>query len=341
MEAKQTEAVAVVSNSTTAFTPRDHNHVDMQQTRKDMPSSVTDVALNSQVQHDSLTASPPPGLVPIEPTRLNGKNYNRWVHQMYFFLNQINIAYVLTEPCPIIPLHEEGKSGKTDQAKAAARKWIDDDYLCRRNILNSLSDQLFDEYSKKAFNSRELWEELKSSFNEDFGTKRSQVNNYLQFQMVDGVSVLQQVQELHNIADSIIASGMWIDENFHVSAIVSKLPPSWKECRLKLMQQELLPLSKLMYTLRVEEESRNRCRTSESGKNAHIVEPKLEDNVGLRKKEIKRVCYTCGHEGHIAKNCPLRRFTEPSTGSGNGNGNVNNVVVPVTTEVNLVEKGVE
>lgn len=152
--------------------------------------------------------------------------------------------------------------------------------------------------------------------------------------MVDGVSVVEQVQELHNIADSIIASGMWVDENFHVSAIVSKLPPSWKECRVKLMQEEFLPLNKLMYTLRVEEESRNRYRNSESSKNARMVDSKLENNVGLKKKEMKRLCYTCGNEGHIAKICPLRKFAEPSNGN-------DNYVVPVSTEVNMVERNVE
>lgn len=332
IERQQTEAG--MSNSTTAFAPGELIPIDRQQTQTDVPSSVPDVAPHSQVQHDSLTAFPPQGLVPIEPNRLNGRNYNCWMHQMYFFLNQLNIAYVLTEPCPSIPLHEEASSEKTVQAKAAARKWIDDDYLCRRNILNSLSDHLFDQYSKKVLNAKELWEELKISFNEDFGTKRSQVNKYIQFQMVDGVSVVEQVQELHNIADSIIASGMWIDENFHVSAIVSKLPPSWKECRVKLMQEEFLPLNKLMYTLRVEEESRNRYRNSESSKNARMVELKLENNVGLKKKEMRRLCYTCGNEGHIAKSCPLRKFAEPTNGN-------DNYVVPVSTEVNMVERNVE
>ncbi|KAH7569771.1 hypothetical protein JRO89_XS06G0264500 [Xanthoceras sorbifolium] len=38
--------------------------------------------------------------------------------------------------------------------------------------------------------------------------------------------ILDQVKELQGYVDSIIATGMTIDENFHVNAVISKLPPS-------------------------------------------------------------------------------------------------------------------
>ena len=47
--------------------------------------------------------------------------------------------------------------------------------------------------------------------------------------MVDDKSITEQVQEFQLIANKIVITGIDLDENFHVGAIVSKLPPSWKE----------------------------------------------------------------------------------------------------------------
>ncbi|KAK4411514.1 hypothetical protein Sango_0224400 [Sesamum angolense] len=184
---------------------------------------------------------------------------------------------------------------------------IDDDYMCRHNILNSCVDNLFQLYSQKSCSARELWEELKLVYDEDLGTTRSQINKYIHFQMVDGVSVVEQVQELHGIANSIVASGTWIDENFHVSTIVSKLPPSWKEFRVRLMHEEFVPFNMLMHRLQVEEDTRDCFKVETNYKKGLIIEPKLDYRLGMRRKENKRVCYSCGKEGHIIKNCD-RKF---------------------------------
>nr|XP_043622041.1 uncharacterized protein LOC122593670 [Erigeron canadensis]XP_043622042.1 uncharacterized protein LOC122593670 [Erigeron canadensis] len=232
---------------------------------------------------------PPQPLVPISTTRFTGKNYYCWKRQMEFFLSQLQVFYVLNYSCPNIPASPEASFQEISQAKSQAQKWINDEYICRHSILNSLSDQLFDLYSIKTLNARELWDELTSSYADDFGTRISHVNNYIQFQMVDGVSVLEQVQELHRIAGTITTSGIHIDENFHVSAIISKLPPSWKQVRVKLMQEEHLPLDKLIYLLKDEEDCRNQQKRT------------------FKKKDMRGVCFGCHQEGHIRRDCPLTR----------------------------------
>ncbi|KAK2971709.1 hypothetical protein RJ640_004003 [Escallonia rubra] len=291
----------VTASASQGCVPIRHGH-ERRQIEAGTSSSVPNFAPPSNDQHDSVA------LVPIETTRLNGKNYHCWVHQMIFFLKQLKIAYVLTERCPSIPLRTEASFEEIVQAKAAEQKWVGDDYICRRNILNSLSDHLFEQYSKRTCSAKELWEELKLVYDEDLGTKRSEINKYIQFQMVDGIPILEQVQELHSIADSIIASGTWIDENFHVSAIISKLPPSWKEYRVRLMHAEFLPLNMLMHHLKVEEESRSRCQKGAPSKNAHEICSRLDDKVGPRKREPKRLCYSCGKEGHISRQCQQKKF---------------------------------
>ncbi|KAL8254109.1 hypothetical protein R6Q59_032330 [Mikania micrantha] len=230
-------------------------------------------------------------LIPIATARFTGKNFYCWKRQMEFFLNQLKISYVLVVSCPKIPVPQEASFEEINRSKIHAQKWINDDYICRHTILNSLSDQLFDQYSVKTLNAKELWDQLNSLYADDYGTQISHVNNYLHFQMVDGVSVVEQVHELHRIADIINTSGINIDEKFHVGAIISKLPPSWKHIKTKLMQQENFTLDKLIYRLKDEEDSRSQQKRE----------------TGSRKKDMKGLCFGCHQEGHIRRDCPLTR----------------------------------
>ncbi|KAJ1414720.1 Transcriptional coactivator p15 [Sesbania bispinosa] len=176
--------------------------------------------------------------------------------------DEIKIEYVLTEPCPNATLGEEASAG----AKASKKRWVNDDLMCRRSILSHLSDHLFNQYANRKMSAKELWEELKFVYQfEEYGTKRSQVKKYIEFQMVDEKAIVEQIQEFNSIADSIVDAGMSIEENFHVCVIISKLPLSWKDFCIKLMREEYLPFWKLMERIRIEEETRNGVK--------HVGEP--------------------------------------------------------------------
>uniref|UniRef100_A0A6N2N2M9 DEK-C domain-containing protein n=1 Tax=Salix viminalis TaxID=40686 RepID=A0A6N2N2M9_SALVM len=226
-----------------------------------MLSSGLDVEQNGQISKqaaDSISQELPPEIARFEVSRFDGKNYQFWAPQMEFFLKQLKIAYVLTVPRPSVATSPLASAEEIAQAKATEQKWCNDDYLCRLNILNSLSDSIYYKYVKKIQTAKEYGEELKLVYlYEEFGTRRSQVKKYIEFQMVDEKSIVDQLQELNGIADAIVAAGMFIDENFHVSTVISKLPPSWKDFCMKLMHEEYLPFWILMDRVRVEEESRN------------------------------------------------------------------------------------
>jgi len=55
--------------------------------------------------HTPMAAFTPLGLTPAETIRFDGKNFDHWRQKMEFFLKQLKIVYVLTDPCPTIPLN--------------------------------------------------------------------------------------------------------------------------------------------------------------------------------------------------------------------------------------------
>ncbi|KAL6124037.1 hypothetical protein ACLB2K_076553 [Fragaria x ananassa] len=294
----------------------------------------TEDARQSEDMSASLNGVAPHEFFSIETSRFNGKNYPIWAQQMEFLLKQLKIGYVLFVSCPVITLGPEASTDEIAQAKAAEQKWMNDDFVCRRSILNALSDDLLNLYSRKTTTARELWEDLKLlHLYEKFGTKRSLVKKYMEFQMLEGRPVLKQIQEFTDIADSIVASGMVVEEKFHVGAIISKLPSSWKDVSIKLMSEEHLPFAKLMDRLRFEEDLR--IREQQGLPINHIGHPQV-NHVGnpplkpiprmrdtkQRNMQWKRsdseidgrvICQFCGKKGHISQNCRYnnkRKFTK-------------------------------
>ncbi|KAK3017500.1 hypothetical protein RJ639_006004 [Escallonia herrerae] len=246
---------------------------------------------------------------------------------MEFFLRQLKLAYVLTQPCPTIPI-KEFSSDQVKTINGQIDKWNDDDYFCRNHILSEMTDSFYDQYSKKSKTATELWNTLKSVYQaEESSTKKFLVSNYMDFKMTDDRPVSVPVRELQLIANDICAVGMVLDENFHIGAIVAKLPPTWKEYRNKLKhKKEDLALDQLMQHLHIEEETRNREKepAKETIVKAHVVVDKDEkknsrrhnQNKFLKPKNSKgfkplssnakaknKECYNCHKIGHVVKDC--------------------------------------
>ncbi|KAG5610747.1 hypothetical protein H5410_022028 [Solanum commersonii] len=78
----------------------------------------------------------------------------------------------------------------------------------------------------------------------------------MEFKMVDDKSMTEQVQEFQFIGNKIAISGIALDENFYVGAIVSKHPPSSKEYISQLLdKKEDFTLEQLLQHLQIEQET--------------------------------------------------------------------------------------
>ncbi|XP_060198086.1 uncharacterized protein LOC132627041 [Lycium barbarum] len=186
----------------------------------------------------------------------DGKDFPRWRGKMEFFLRQLKLAYVLEQPCPNAP----GSEVATDEAtliKEQIVKWKDDDYLCKNYILGGMSNKFYDQYYTKCKFAKDIWDALQNIYlAEEASSKKFLVSNYMEFKLVDDKSITEQVQEFQLIANKIAISGIALDENFHVGAIVSKPPSSWKEYRSKLLHKKQdLTLEQLLQHLQIEQET--------------------------------------------------------------------------------------
>nr|GEX52374.1 putative zinc finger, CCHC-type [Tanacetum cinerariifolium] len=155
--------------------------------------------------------------------KFEGYDFRRWQKKMHFLLTMLNVVYVLTTL--MLELSEDAKV----EAIRIRTKWENDDYICRRHVLNGMSDSLFDVYTNVE-SAKELWDSLESKYMaEDSSSKKFLVSNFNNYKMVDSRPVMEQYNELLRILGQYTQHGLKMDESISVSSIIDKLPPSWKD----------------------------------------------------------------------------------------------------------------
>ncbi|CAJ2666075.1 unnamed protein product [Trifolium pratense] len=218
------------------------------------------------------------------PFKFEGNHFKRWQQKMFFFLTLKKCAYVLKQPIPVVPAEASASgtneqtvntngdvvSAEKDKGKATAEQlkekalqleidrqlWIDNDYVCKNYIINGLEDDLYDYY--RTYNTAsDVWEALSKKYDtEEAGVKKYAVSRYLKYQMVEERLVEVQSHELQKIAHEIITEGMPLHEQFQISVIIDKLPPSWKDFKNQLRHKtKEFSIEGLITRLRIEEES--------------------------------------------------------------------------------------
>ncbi|XP_075669814.1 uncharacterized protein LOC142639538 [Castanea sativa] len=177
----------------------------------------------------------------------DGNHYKRWFECMLFYLEAIRVNSVLFDDCVPANMAEPARSTST-------LIYEKDNRICRGHILHYLSNSLFDIYCSYMF-AKEIWVAMRKKYSiEDDGTKKYMVGRFLDCRMSDDKPIMEQVHEYQNIVLEILAEGMVIDDAFQATALIEKLPPSWKEYRNYLKHKKRdMSLEDLIVHIRIEE----------------------------------------------------------------------------------------
>nr|KAJ0197577.1 hypothetical protein LSAT_V11C700367030 [Lactuca sativa] len=175
------------------------------------------------------------------------------------------------------------------------------------------------------------------------GTNKYLVSKYLEFQMADDKSIMEQVHELQVMVNKLNALSISIPELFQVGAIIAKLPHSWKNFSKRMMHKsEDYSLEDLMKHLCIEEvthimDKRGKVKSSvhhvSVGGSSHKCKSggQNKKNLGPKKQSFKKPshqnpnskpkrtgpCYVYGEIGHYARECKItnqdRLHMQPSS----------------------------
>ncbi|KAL9235840.1 hypothetical protein vseg_010574 [Gypsophila vaccaria] len=256
-----------------------------------------------------------PDLSKLEP--LDGNNYKRLSQKLLMFFEQLEVDYVLFNdpPKPVETVTVESTPPVTSAVKSneeLVKKFEKDNKTARCHLLNHMSNTLFDLFAPHK-STKIIWKSLEDKYGfDDAGKKKYVVGKWLEFQMVDGKPIMEQVHVYENLCADVINEGMKLDDVFLANVLLERFPPSWSDYRNHLKHKKKdLSLQDVVGHMRTEEANRLKDKpvslpVSAAKVNLVVAESSGPSNVERFKSKSKAKVGQAKHHGPVKKNGPER-----------------------------------
>jgi len=107
--------------------------------------------------------------------------------------------------------------------------------LCRGHILNTLTSQLYDIFSKLK-SPKEIWAALETHYKQEkSGSYHFLALNFFDYEITNNKPIMDQVHEIEMLISKLSYLDIKVPDSLQVGAVLSKLPPSWNEYRKKML----------------------------------------------------------------------------------------------------------
>jgi len=189
---------------------------------------------------------------------------------------------------------------------------------------------------------KEIWNALQTAYqNEKQGTNKFLALQQFEFKMVDTKPIIDQIYELQVLVSKLRDLEVVIPDALQIGAILAKLPASWNNYRKKILHSsDKLTLEQFRTHLQIETETRAReAFLNSSNSTVNFISQKNHNgnnkNLNVSKKPFKKrtnlICFHCGKQGHVIRECRFKKAGKNFNSANSGN----------TEKVNLVESFVQ
>ena len=188
----------------------------------------------------------------VKPEKFSGENFKRWQTQVRYWLTVLGVYSAID-------------GSESTQGSWMTKEQIE--YHCYHRILSTLSDHLYDVYLVTTKTAKELWNVLEAEYGlDDAGINRFTASTFNNYKMVDGKPIGEQIHEFKELLQRAEKGGITdgeegktlFSEDFKVSCLIDKLPPSWSGYARELRhKQGILTLTQAINSIRVEEKHRD------------------------------------------------------------------------------------